>query len=185
MWPKEFRTCLKSSVVLGPGPVVRRFLVVTSVLTSAWRQLTSGLRSPDEPDEVTGSITRLRFVWFSSNFVHLPPRQPLENRVCHAPHFLQFFYPRILSDGKPDEKRAMMRNKVLREHTIQKFHTTAPEQLTDQELLLSKISVADLVRKHSGGWDKEHPKCLFCSKAYRHRTFTVQCHMTSQVTGQW
>ncbi len=61
------------------------FLVVTSGLTSTWRQLTSDLRSPDEADEAAGSITRLRFVWFSSNFVHLPPRKPLENRVCHAP----------------------------------------------------------------------------------------------------
>ena len=76
----------------------------------------------------------------------------------------------------------MMRNKGLQEDDIQKLHTTAPEQLTDQELLLSTISVADLVRKQSGGWDKEHPKCLFCGKAYRHRTFTVQYHMTSQVT---
>jgi hypothetical protein len=50
---------------------------------------------------------------------------------------------------------------------IQKIHTTAPEQLTDQELLLSTISAADLARKHSVGWDKEHPKFLFCSKAYR------------------
>ena len=77
----------------------------------------------------------------------------------------------------------MMRNKGLQEDGIQKLHTTAPEQLTDQELLLSTISAADLARKHSGGWDKEHPKCLFCGKAYRFRTFTVQCHMTSQVTG--
>ena len=77
----------------------------------------------------------------------------------------------------------MMRNKVLQEVDIQKLHTTAPEQLTDQELILSTISAADLARKHSGGWDKEHPKCLFCGKAYRFRTFTVQCHMTSQVTG--
>jgi hypothetical protein len=42
------------------------------------------------------------------------------------------------------------------------IHTTAPEQLTDQELLLSTIvSATDLARKHSDGWDKEHPKCLF------------------------
>ena len=74
------------------------------------------------------------------------------------------------------------RNKVLQEDDIQKIHTTAPEQLTDQELLLSTISATDLVRKHSDGWDNEHPKCLFCGKAYSHRTFTVQCHMTSQVT---
>jgi hypothetical protein len=114
--------------------------------------------------------------------VHLPPRKPLENRVCHVHHFLQFFYSRILSEGKPGENRAMMRNKVLQEDDIQKLHTTSPEQLTDQELLLSTISVADLARKTSDGWDKEHPKCLFCDKVYRFRTFTVQCHMTSQVT---
>ena len=57
-----------------------------------------------------------------------------------------------------------MRNKGLQEDDIQKLHTTAPEQLTDQELLISTISAADLARKRSGGWDKEHPKCLFCRK---------------------
>ncbi len=41
-------------------------------------------------------------------------------------------------------------------HDIQKLHTTTPEHLTHQELL--------------------------CGKAYRFRTFTVQCHMTSQIT---
>ena len=76
----------------------------------------------------------------------------------------------------------MMHNKVLQEDDIQKFHTTAPEQLTDQELLLSTISVTDLDRKHSVGWDNDHPNCLFSGKAYRYRTFAVQCHMTSQVT---
>jgi hypothetical protein len=90
---------------------------------------------------------------------------------------LSSFNPRILSDGKPDEKREMMGN--LKEDDIQKLHTTAPEQLTDQELLLSTISATDLARKRSGGWDKEHPRCLlFCYKGYRHRTFTAQCHMT-------
>ncbi len=53
----------------------------------------------------------------------------------------------------------MIRNKGLQEDDIQKLHTTAPEQLTDQELLLSTISVTDFARKHSGGWDKEYPKC--------------------------
>ncbi len=43
-------------------------LVVTSGLTSVWRQLTSGFRSSDEGDEAEGSITHLRFVWFTSNF---------------------------------------------------------------------------------------------------------------------
>jgi hypothetical protein len=54
-----------------------------------------------------------------------------------------------------------MHNKGLQEDDIQTLHTTAPEQLTDQELLLSTISTEDLVRKQSSGWDKEHPKCLF------------------------
>jgi hypothetical protein len=42
-------------------------------------------------------------VWFTTNFVQLPPRNPLEKRVCHASNFLQFFYPKILSDEKTDE----------------------------------------------------------------------------------
>ena len=46
-------------------------LVVTSGLTSVEVSLTSDVRSPDEVDEASGSITRLRFVWFTSNFVHL------------------------------------------------------------------------------------------------------------------
>jgi hypothetical protein len=75
-----------------------------------------------------------------------------------------------------------MHNKGLQEDDIQKFQRTAPEELTDKELLHRSISVADLLRKHSGGWDKENSKCLFYDKTYRFRTFTVQCHMTSQVT---
>jgi hypothetical protein len=39
----------------------------------------------------------------------------------------------------------------LQEDDIQKLHTTTPEQLNDQELLLSTISAADQARKHSGG----------------------------------
>ncbi len=74
--------------------------------------------------------------------MRLPPRKALEKRI-------QFFYPKFSSNGKPDEKREMMRNKSLQEDDIQKLHTTAPEQLTDQELLLSTISAADLARKHS------------------------------------
>ena len=58
----------------------------------------------------------------------------------------------------------MMRKKGLQEDDIQKLHTTAPEQLTDQELLLSTISAADLARKHSGGWDKEHPSVYSAAK---------------------
>ncbi len=40
-------------------------------------QVTSDLRSSDEVDETAGSITHSRFVWFTSNFVHLPPHKPL------------------------------------------------------------------------------------------------------------
>jgi hypothetical protein len=104
---------------------------------------------------------------------------PLKTGHVTHPYFFNFFIPKFYLTEKPDEKREMMRNKVLREDDIQKLHTTAPEQLTDQELLLSTISATDLARKRSGGWDKEHPRCLlFCYKGYRHRTFTAQCHMT-------
>jgi hypothetical protein len=115
--------------------------------------------------------------------VHLPPHKPLENRYVTHPTFFIFFIPKSYLTEKPDEKREMMRNKGLQEDDIQKFLTTAPEQLTDQELLLSTISATDLVKKHSGGWDKEHPKCLFYGKAYRHRTFTVQCHLSGDLSG--
>ena len=74
-------------------------------------------------------------------------------------------------------------SKGLEEGDIQKLHTTPPEQLTDEELLLSTFCVDDLQRKSSAGWDKQHPKCLFCRKPYRYRTFQVQCHMTSQIKG--
>jgi hypothetical protein len=69
----------------------------------------------------------------------------------------------------------MMQKRGLQEDDIQTLHTTTPEQLTDQELLLNTISATDLVRKHSAGWE-EHPKCLFFGKANGFRTFTVQCH---------
>ncbi len=65
----------------------------------------------------------------------------------------------------------MMHNKGLQEDDIQKLHTTAPEQLTDQELLLSTISASDLVRKHSGGWDKEHPKFSSVAKCIQVQDF--------------
>ena len=71
------------------------------------------------------------------------------------------------SDFPDGIQREMIRNKGLQEDDIQKIHTSAPEQLTDQELLLSSISESDLVRKHSSGWDKEYPKCTFCSKTLR------------------
>jgi hypothetical protein len=56
----------------------------------------------------------------------------------------------------------MPRKKGLEEAAIQKLHTAAPEHLTDDELLLSTFCAEDLARKHSGGWDNDHPKCRFC-----------------------
>ena len=74
-------------------------------------------------------------------------------------------------------------SKGLEEGDIQKMHTTPPEQLADEELLLSTFCVDDLQRKSSVVWDKQHPKCLFYRKPYRYRTFQVQCHMISQIKG--
>ncbi len=47
---------------VGAGVNDTMLLVVTSGLTSTDVRLTSGLRSPDEVDEIVGSITHLRFV---------------------------------------------------------------------------------------------------------------------------
>ena len=79
----------------------------------------------------------------------------------------------------------MPRKKGLEEAEIQKLHTTAPEHLTDDELLLSTFCAEDLARKHSGGWDNDHPKCRFCGKGYRFRTgkqsrVTEVCSMESK-----
>jgi hypothetical protein len=54
----------------------------------------------------------------------------------------------------------------LEEEEIQKIHTTVPEHLVDDELLLSAFCAEDLVRRHSGGWDNDHPNCLFFSKPH-------------------
>ena len=70
----------------------------------------------------------------------------------------------------------------MEEDDIQKLHTTPPEQLTDEELLLNTFCVVDdLQRKSSASWDKQHPKCLFWRKPYRYGTFQVKCHMTSRI----
>jgi hypothetical protein len=58
----------------------------------------------------------------------------------------------------------MPRKKGLEESEIQKLHTTAPDHLTDDELLLSTFCEEDLARKHSGGWDNDHPKSHFWAK---------------------
>ena len=99
---------------------------------------------------------------------------------------VNFFLPKVLLDRnlrKSLTGREMPRKKGLGEAEIQKLHTTAPEHLTDDELLLSTFCAEDLARKHSGGWDNDHPKCRFCGKGYRFRTFATQCHMTSQIKG--
>jgi hypothetical protein len=58
----------------------------------------------------------------------------------------------------------MPRKKGLEEAEIQKLYTTAPDHLTDDELLLSTFCAIDLDRKHSGGWDNDHPKCCSVAK---------------------
>jgi hypothetical protein len=103
--------------------------VVTSGLTSAWRQLTSGLKSSDETDEASGSITRLWFVWFTSNFVHLPPHK---SRIQLSSNFLSenFIWRKVWRDPA-----AMMHNKGLQEDDIQKLHTTIKTRLIDERSL--------------------------------------------------
>jgi hypothetical protein len=153
-------------------------LVVTSALTSADVSLTSGSRSPDETDGAAGSVTHSIFVRFTSNFVHLHSLPPLQERVMSRFSLINFFLPKFLLDvtSKSLTGREMPRKKGLEEAEIQKLHTTAPEHLTDDELLLSTFCAEDLARKHSGGWDNDHPKCRFCGKGYRFRTF---CHPVS------
>jgi hypothetical protein len=114
--------------------------------------------------------------------VYLPPLKPPPKQGMSSFSLPSIFYPQILSDVKSDEIQREMMFKGLHEDYIQSLHKTTPEQLTDQDLLLSTISEVELVRKHFGGWVKEYPKCFFCSKALRFKTFTVQCHMTSQIT---
>ena len=126
--------------------------------------LTSGSRSPDETDGAAGSVTHSIFVRFTSNFVHLHPLPPLQERVMSRFSLINFFLPKFLLDGNLTKSltgREMPRKKGLEEAEIQKLHTTAPEHLTDDELLLSTFCVEDLARKHSGGWDNDHPKCRF------------------------
>ena len=133
-------------------------LVVTSALTSADISLTSGTRSPDETDGTVGSVTHSIFVLFTSNFVHLHPLPPLQERVMSRFSLINFFLPKFQLDGnlrKSLTGREMQRKQGLEEAEIQKLHTTAPEHLTDDELLLSTFCAEDLPRKHSGGWDND------------------------------
>ncbi len=109
--------------------------------------LTSGTRSPDETDGAAGSVTQSIFVRFTSNFVHLHPLQvppPPRKGSCLR---------------KGHVKREMQRKQGLeeseRERERQKIHTTAPEHLTDDKLLLSTLCAEFLARKHSGGWDND------------------------------
>jgi hypothetical protein len=49
----------------------------------------------------------------------------------------------------------MQRKQGLEEAEIQKIHTTVPEHLTDDKLLLSTLCAECLARKQSGGWDND------------------------------
>ena len=126
-----------------------------------------------------GSVTHSIFVRFTSNFVHLHPLPPLQERVMSRFSLINFFLPKFLLDGNLTKSltgREMPRKRGLEEAEIQKLHTTAPEHLTDDELLLSTFCAEDLVRKHSGGWDNDHPKCRFCDKRKQVQDF---CHPVS------
>ncbi len=134
-------------------------LVVTSVLTSPDVNLTSGNRSPDETYGTSGSVTHSIFVRFTSNFVHLHPLPlPFKKGSCHGSHSLIFFSQSSHLTG------------TWRNHWREgKCYVT--------------FCAEDLVKKHSTSWDNDHPKCHFCDKGYRFRTFTTQCNMTSQIKG--
>ena len=82
--------------------------------------------------------------------MHLPPRKPLENRTCHTPLFLQFLFRKFYLTESLTIQLEMMRNKGLQEDDIQKLHTTAPEQLTDQELLRGGASAQFLRQTFPG-----------------------------------
>ncbi len=74
-------------------------LVVMSVLTSVDVRLTSDNRSPDEIDGTVGSVTHSIFIRFTSNFVHLHPLSPLQERVLSRFSLINFFLPKFLLDG--------------------------------------------------------------------------------------
>ncbi len=138
------------------------------------------LTSPDVGKPVIPQVTLyLLLSRFSSNFVHLPPHKTLEKRVCHVTHptFFNFLFRKFYLTENLTRNGKWCVIRVYKKTTYRSF----------TQLHLSKfstISATDLVRKHSGDWDKENPKCLFCGKTYRFRTFTVQCHVTSEVTDQ-
>ncbi len=99
-----------------PHGTVSRTLVVTSVLTSADVSLTSGRRSPDETDGVSGSVTHSIFVRFTSNFVHLHPYPP-----SRKGSLTNFFLPKFLTDGNLTKSltgREIPRKKGLEEAEI-------------------------------------------------------------------
>jgi hypothetical protein len=141
---KKQRT-MKHLECLTPGSP----LVVTSALTSADVSLTSGTRSPDETDGAAGSVTHSIFVRFTSNFVHLHPLPPLKKGSCHGSHSLIFFKFQLGNLRKSLTGREMQRKQGSEEAEMQKLHTTAPEHLTDDKLLLSTLCAEGLARKHS------------------------------------
>jgi hypothetical protein len=97
-------------------------------VTSDWRQLTSDwLRSPDKVDEAEGSITHLRFVWFPSNFVCPPPHKPPQKQGMSHTSLSSIFYPKFLSDVKPDEIQLEMNLNgfTTRRHTEASHNSTS------------------------------------------------------------
>jgi len=62
--------------------------------------------------------------------------------------------------------------------------TTVPEHLVDDELLLSTFCAEDLVRRHSGGWDKIIPSVSSSPNHTQGQDFfspVSMSHMTSRI----
>ncbi len=76
----------------------------------------------------------------------------------------------------------MQRKQGLEEAEIQKIHTTAPEHLTDDKLLLSTLCTEGLVRKHSGGWDNDDSGVAY-QNGQSARLLTSGRHGVPQVCG--
>ncbi len=91
--------CTISFVYIVCTVLVRVSLVVTSALKSTDVILTSGNRSPHETDGTAGSVTYSIFVRFTSNFVHLHPLPPLQEKVMSRFSLIHFFPPKFQLDG--------------------------------------------------------------------------------------
>ena len=99
--------CRVSKANVTESSIMKSPLVVTSALTSADVNLTSGTKSPEETDGAVGSVTRSVFARFTSSFLHLhlsPPSKTYHLTVSHSLIFLiknpNLTEPDEITDGK-------------------------------------------------------------------------------------